>query len=186
MALGISMMVQMRNCAEVTPIPLSSGLLVSFTLSVVHAALFCLGMWLGNGLSFFDSEDPGAYAGANALVFLGMSLVVVVKQILPYMGSKQRGRTFDLNAGFGRVLLFTVASGINGFLLGLGMGFVTMLGTHLHKAMWPVIIFVFLFSYLGVMYGRQHVKLRPRRWMVLSGLLILAVAVLVVVAAFRS
>lgn len=182
-ALGISAMLLMRNCAESSPVQLSSGLLISLTVATVHAALFCLGMFVGNMLRFTTSDDPEAFARVNAFVFLGMAVVVAVKQLFPYMGSKPRPTLFDLNAGTRRVLVFTVATGINGFLLALGAGFVWSLGGHVHRALWPLWVATLLFSYLGIMYGRQHVKLRPRRWMAVSALLLVSTAIAAVVNA---
>ncbi|MBQ6742963.1 MAG: hypothetical protein IJR04_10330 [Bacteroidales bacterium] len=47
----------------------------------------------------------------------------------------------------------------------------------------PMLVSTFLFSYLGVMYGRQQVKLRPRRWMVVSVIIIIVTAIAAVVNA---
>ncbi len=46
-----------------------------------------------------------------------------------------------------------------------------------------MLVSTFLFSYLGVMYGRQHVKLRPRRWMAVSAVIIIVTAIAAVVNA---
>ena len=183
LALGISAMVLMHRCADAAPIPLSSGMLVAFTLSVVHVALFVLGMLVGNYFHFADTQNPDAFAKSNALVLLGFSVVVAVKLLLPHLGRKAKPMAFDLNAGTVRVLLFTIATGINGFLLGMGVGFVALLGGSLHKALWPLFVATFLFSSLGIMFGRQHVPLRPRRWMAVSAVVIVATAVVTVVAA---
>lgn len=170
----------MRRCADASPVPLSSGLLVAFSLSVVHVALFVLGLLLGNHLQFSDADNPAAVAKSNALVFLGFTIVVAVKQALPYFGRKAEPLTFDLNLGTARVFIFTIATGINAFLLGMGMGFVALLAENLHKALWPFWGFIFLFSFLGIMFGRQHVQLRPRRWVVLSSLIVAATAAMYV------
>ena len=114
-ALGISFMLLMQRCAAAAPMPLSSGLLISLTMAVVQAALFCAGISLGNMLRFELPGDPEAFARPNAFIFLGMSLFVAAKMLWPYMGRKTKPVSFDLNAGTLRVLLFTVAAGINGF-----------------------------------------------------------------------
>ena len=57
LALGISAMLLMRRCAETAPVQLSSGVLVSFATAVVHVALFCLGIYLGNKLHFVAADD---------------------------------------------------------------------------------------------------------------------------------
>lgn len=180
-AFGISTMMLMRRCAEAASLPLSKGLLVSFVFAVVHAALFCLGMWLGNLLCFESADDPYAFSRPNAFVFLGMAVVVAAKQIWPYLGRKTAPAAYDLNAPPFRLLLFAVASGINGFLLGMGAGFVAPFGGSFHKAFWPLLLLVFLLAYLGIMYGRQHVKMRPRRWMAVSSFILLATAIVAVV-----
>lgn len=182
-ALGISAMLLMRRCTEAAPVPLSSGLLISFTVAIVHAALFCLGILLGNMLRFELPEDPEAFARANSFAFLGLAIIVSVKMLWPYMGEKTTPTAYDLNAGTLRVLLFTIATGINGFLLGLGAGFVVSLADHFHGAFWPLFVTTVLFSYLGIMYGRQHVKLRPRRWLVVSALILIVTAIAAVVNA---
>ena len=123
-ALGISAMLLMRRCAEAAPVALSAGLLISLTVAIVHAALFCLGILLGNYLRFDLPGDPEAFARPNSFVLLGLAIIVSVKMLWPYMGRKTQPMAYDLNAGTLRVLLFTVATGINGFLLGIGVGFV--------------------------------------------------------------
>lgn len=183
LALGISAMILMHRCADAVPIQLSSGLLVSFALATIHVALFCLGIYLGNSLRFIDLDNPDAYTKTNALVFLGFAVVVAVKQLFPHMGRKTRPVAFDLNAGTFRTLLLSVATGINGFLLGLGVGFVVLLRDSLHSALWPVWTASFLFAYLGIMFGRQHIALRPRRWMGLSSLILFATALITVIVA---
>ncbi len=182
-ALGISSMLLMRRCTEAAPVQLSAGLLISFTVAIVHAALFCLGILLGNYLRFEMPDDPEAFSRANSFVLLGLSIIVSIKMMWPYMGRKTQPMAYDLNAGTLRVLLFTIATGINGFLLGIGVGFVTPLGGHFHGAFWPLLVAVFLLSYLGIMYGRQHVKLRPRRWMAVSAVIIIVTVIAAVVNA---
>lgn len=182
-ALGISAMLLQQRCTEAAPVPLSAGLLISLTVAIVHTALFCLGILLGNYLRFDMPDDPEAFSRANSFVLLGLSIIVALKMMWPYMGKKTQPVSYDLNAGTLRVLLFTIATGINGFLLGIGVGFVTLLAGHFHSALWPMLVSTFLFSYLGVMYGRQHVKLRPRRWMVVSVIIIIITAIAAVVNA---
>lgn len=182
-SLGISIMLLMRQCTLAMPVPLSVGLLISFTMAVIHAALFCLGILLGNILRFELPGDTEAFARTNSFVFLGISIIVAIKMMWPYIGKKRTLDAFDLNASTLKVLLFTIATGINGFLLAVGVGFVLLLEGHFHTALWPLLIAIFLFSYLGIMYGRQHVVLRPRRWIAISALILLIMAIAAVVNA---
>lgn len=181
LALGISVFLLMHRCADARPIPLSSGVLVSFATAVMHVALFCLGIFLGNKFCFMENGDPLVYAKQNALVLLGLTIFVALKQLLPYMGRRTKPASYDLIAGVLQVFLFTIATGTNGFLLGFGVGFVAILGECLHAALWPLFVLTFLFSVLGIMFGRQHVPLRPRRWMALSSLLLFVIAFCVVI-----
>lgn len=181
LALGISVFLLMHRCADARPIPLSSGVLVSFATAVMHVALFCLGIFLGNKFCFMENGDPLVYAKQNALVLLGLTIFVALKQLLPYMGRRTKPASYDLIAGVLQVFLFTIATGTNGFLLGFGVGFVAILGECLHAALWPLFVMTFLFSVLGIMFGRQHVPLRPRRWMALSSLLLFVTALCVVI-----
>ena len=182
-AMGISAMLFTRRCTEAAPVPLMSGLLVSVSLAVVHVALFCLGILLGNFLRFELPDSPEAFARPNAFIFLGIAVMVSLRLLKPYMGKKTKPVAYDFNAGTLQMLFFTLASGINGFLLGLGTGFVALLADHRHAAIWPLLVATFLFSYLGIMYGRQHVKLRPRRWLVVSAVILLVTAIAAVVNA---
>ena len=185
-AFGISFMLLMQRCADAAPVPLSSGLLISLTMAVVQVALFCVGILLGNMMRFELPEPVKEFKVTNVTSSMSLTFKVArpsAAEITVDENSKTKPASFDLNAGTLRVLLFTVAAGINGFLLGLGAGFVASLATHLHGALWPMLVAVFLLSYLGIMYGRQHVKLRPRRWMVVSALILIVTAIAAVVNA---
>ena len=76
-------MLLMHRSAEAAPVRLSSGILVSFATAVVHVALFCLGIWLGNKLLLTDNGNPASYAQQNAWVFFGLAVMVAIKQFLP-------------------------------------------------------------------------------------------------------
>lgn len=182
-ALGISTMVLMKRCAEATPVRLSAGLLIATMVAMVHTVLFIVGMLAGNLLRFVSADAPFAYAEVNALVLMGMTVVVLLKLLFPYLRREPKLAVFPLNGGLGRTLLMTVASGINIFLLGMGVGFVALLSQGVHRAVWPLFTLTLLFSYLGIMYGRQKVEMRPRRWIIISCVLLLGVAIAAVVNA---
>lgn len=182
-ALGISTMVLIKRCAEATPVRLSAGLLIATMVAMVHTVLFIVGMLAGNLLRFESADDPFAYAEVNSLVLMGMTVVVLLKLLSPYLRRERKLAVFPLNGGLGRTLLMTVASGINIFLLGMGVGFVALLSQGVHRAVWPLFTLTLLFSYLGIMYGRQKVEMRPRRWIIISCVLLLGVAIAAVVNA---
>lgn len=162
---------------------LSAGLLIATMVAMVHTVLFVAGMLAGNLLRFESADDPFAYAEVNSLVLMGMTVVVLLKLLSPYLRREPKLAVFPLNGGLGRTLLMTVASGINIFLLGMGVGFVALLSQGVHRAVWPLFTLTLLFSYLGIMYGRQKVEMRPRRWIIISCVLLLGVAIAAVVNA---
>lgn len=174
-AFGISTMLLMHRCASATPIRLSEGLLVAAATAVMHSALFLLGFAIGDTLRFEDAS--GSYVEVNALVMLGTAAVVAFKWIGPYLRREPRLPVFALNGGTVRTLLMALATGINASIVGIGVGFVAPLSANFHGALWPMLLSTLLLAYLGIMFGRQHVTLRPRRWMIIATILLLGVAI---------
>lgn len=175
LALGLVNMLLFRRCGEATPVRLSVGLLQVMLLSAIHVALYCLGSWVGRLLSLHSPDDPFMYADINAYIFLGINLVVIIKLFAPYLRKEPRLPLFNLTDSRS-VLAMAVATGINVLLVGLGTGFVES-GHAIHKLLWPLLIASLLLGYLGLMFGRQKVQLRPRRWMLLACVLLLATAI---------
>lgn len=174
LAMGIVNMLLFRRCGEATPVRLSAGLLTIMGQSAIHAAMYYLGGLLGMLLCMRSADDPGMYADINAYIFMGLVLVVIIKMLFPYLRKEPRLPMFDLNNGmvFGAMVVIT---GINVFLVGLGAGFVED-ANPIHKMVWPMFGLSFVLGYLGLMFGRQKVQLRPRRWMVVACVLLLGTA----------
>ena len=179
-AFGISNMLLFRRCAEPTPIRLSRGLILALVVAVVQTALFLLGMLLGDLLRFELPDSPDAFGMTNALIFMGLDIFVMLRMLLPHLRREPRLPLFDLGSNVA-CLALAVTSGINLLLVGLGMGFVASLATDFHKALWPMLVLLSLFSYWGIMLGRQKVVMRPRRWMLIASILLLGVAIAAVV-----
>lgn len=179
LAFAIVNMLLLSRSAEVSTLRLSRGLLVALILSVVHASMFALGYIVGGLLRFEGEANPLLFARQNAYICLGLVLFVAVRLLLPYLRREPRLPRFDL-ASNASVAAMSVASGINLFLVGIGMGFASP-NTSIHLIVWPLLVFSFVLSYVGIMFGRRNVAFRPRRWMILSCVLILATAVAAVV-----
>ena len=175
LALGVVNMLLFRRCGEATPVRLSAGLLIVLVVSVIQVGMYRLGSMVGSFLSLHSPSDPYMYADVNAYIFLGMSIVVILKMLVPYLRKEPRLPLFNLR-DMGSVLVMAVATGINVMLLGIGTGFVEQ-GHAVHKLIWPLLIASLLLGYMGLMFGRQKVQLRPRRWMVLASVLLLATAI---------
>lgn len=180
LAFGINAMLLLRRCAEATPVKLSKGLGITLLLSITFVLLFLLGISIGDLLRIESFDAPQLFARTNAYIFLGMTLFVVVRLILPYLRRQPKLAVFDLR-NWGSVMAMAVASGINVLLVGLGLGFVMPLSGHVHWAIWPLFAFTLILGYLGVMFGRQKVAMRPRRWMIVACILLLGCAIAAVV-----
>ena len=182
LALAINTLLLLQRCAEASPMRLTAGLAVSLWVAVVHTALFLIGIALGDMLRVESPDTPGLYVQANAYIFLGMNLFVALKTLFPYLRREPQLPAFALGS-LPTVLALAAASGINVMLSGLGVGFVSPLQGHFHRAFWPLFTLSLLLGYIGIMFGRQKVKIRPRRWAILSALMLLGVAIVAVVNA---
>lgn len=175
LAMGLVNMLLFRRCGEATPIRLSAGLVVVMVVAVVHAVLYYLGFAVGSLLCISSPDDPYMFDDVNAYIFLGMVIVVTVKMLLPYLRKEPRVPYFNLRDAKS-VVAMAAATGINVLLVGIGVGFVEG-ENRVHLILWPLLAFSLLLGYLGLMLGRQKVQLRPRRWMVLACVLLLATAI---------
>jgi len=175
LAMGVVNMLLFRRCGEATPVRLSAGLLIVLAESALHAVVYYLGGLLGILLSMHSPSDPGMYADINAYIFLGMILVVIIKLLFPYLRKEPRLPVFNITDGRS-VGVMIIATGINVFLVGIGVGFVET-ENPVHKMLWPIFVASLLLGYLGLMFGRQKVQLRPRRWMILASVLLLGTAI---------
>ena len=182
LAFGINAMLLMRRCAEATPVKLTKGIAIMLIVSVINSLLFLLGMSIGDLLRIEGSNAPQIYARTNAYIFLGMVVIVTLRMLLPYLRRKPQLAVFDLR-NWGSIIAMAVANGINILLIGLGLGFVNALSNSIHWAVWPLFISILLLGYIGMMFGRQKVEMRPRRWMIVACILILGCAIAAVVNA---
>ncbi len=182
LAIGISNMLLFRRCSEVTPIRLTTGLLVSFLLSAIHVIFMIIGSVIGNLLSFTSVDDPDRYNDVNSYVFLGLAIIVVLKLLSPYLKRNPKLPLFNLQS-WSSVVAMSVATGINVLFIGIGFGFVAQNAVSIHLTIWPLLISSFIFSYFGIMFGRRKVAIRPRIWTIFSCILILGVAIAAVVNA---
>lgn len=176
LAVGVDVFLQTYRSATTREVRLSYGLLVAFVTAVACLLLYWLGVRLGDLLRFEAAGAEDAYDSYNIAVMLGIIIVVAVKMVLPYLRREPQLPAFDI-ASRGGLVSLAVVSATNPLLLGVGVGFV---GGASWSA-WLVGGVVFLLSYFGLMFGRQEVALRPRRWAVFATLLLLVAAVVAAV-----
>ncbi len=167
-ALAVPTMVTVRGCALKNPIRLTRGLGVSFLIALEHTLLLLLGIVVGNMLRF----DMPEY---DNLIYLGMLVVVAGRMFFTAFSKKERP-SYDI-ANWMTVLLLGVATGVNALFVGLGLGFRVWIENDLWKVAIPLTVVIFLFSYLGIMFGRRKKAVRTRRWMLLGVLFLLIFAV---------
>lgn len=176
LSFGIGNMLMYYRCVSAAPIRLNHGLGASLITTVIQTALFMAGMTIGDLVRFELTDIPNAMSKTNAMVMFGMVLIVALRQLAPYLRRNREQAVFDLRS-WKTTLAMSIATGVNLFLTGIGVGFVASPSTDIHKALWPMVIILLLLSYWGVMLGRQKVKIRPRRWALLEALLIIGVGV---------
>lgn len=179
-AFGVTAMLLMRRCAETTPVKLTKGLAIMFVTAVIYVLLFILGITLGDLLRIEGADAPQLYARTNAYIFLGLTIFVALRMLLPHLKRKPQLPVFDLR-NWSSVIAMSVASGINVLLVGLGLGFVMPPAGHVHWAIWPLFISSVLLGYTGIMFGRQKVTIRPLRWMIVACILLLGCGIAAVV-----
>ena len=179
-AFGVTAMLLMRRCAETTPVKLTKGLAIMFVTATIYVLLFILGITLGDLLRIEGADAPQLYARTNAYIFLGLTVFVALRMLLPHLKRKPQLPVFDLR-NWSSVIAMSVASGINVLLVGLGLGFVMPLAGHIHWAIWPLFISSVLLGYTGIMFGRQKVTIRPLRWMIVACILLLGCGIAAVV-----
>lgn len=182
LAFGISDMILFHRCAEVTPIRLSRGLVVTLSVAMVQTALFLLGMFIGDILRFELPTDAGAFAKTNALIFMGLTVFVMFRMLSPHLKKEPRLPLFNLTSNAACTAL-AFATGINLLLVGLGAGFVASIDIDFHKTLWPLLTIMFLAGYWGLMLGRRKVAVRPRVWVIVATVLLFTVSVAAVVNA---
>lgn len=180
LALAVGDMLMLRRCAEPFPIRLTAGLAIAIALALVHTVFYLLGIGIGDLLRIESPTEASLYNRPNAYIMLGLFLFVALKMVFPYLKRKPQLAVFNLTETKS-VAAMAVASGINLLIIGIGVGFTTPLAGHLHIAIWPMLILTLLLSYLGIMFGRQKVDMRPRRWMIATCVILLGTAIATVV-----
>lgn len=182
LAFGISDMILFHRCAEITPIRLSRGLVITLSVATVQTALFLLGMFIGDILRFELPTDAGAFSKTNALIFMGLTVFVMFRMLSPHLKKEPRLSLFNLTSNAACAAM-AFATGINLLLVGLGAGFVASIDNDFHKALWPLLTIMFLAGYWGLMLGRRKVAVRPRVWVIVAAVLLFTVSVAAVVNA---
>ena len=173
LSLGLVAMLKMARVAKSSSIRLTYGLLVSFVTAVIGGGLVLGGEAIGGSLRISEA----GYEMFNEAIFIAVAVVVGVKLLIEGFRKKEEEEP-DLSR-IGTMLALAIALGINGFLIGLGDGF---LGGQLFKNGLGLSIGVaassLVASYMGIMFGRRGLAFTKKKWMVAAVLLLLSAVVL--------
>lgn len=178
MSFGVNMLLLFRHCAKAAPIRLTKALAETLLVALLHLLLLVAGQRLGGLLRLEDAQTPTLYQQTNDLVFLGLMIVVAVRWVVAAFRSKEEA-AYAIDR-WSTVVALVLATGSSVFFVGLADGFLGVARSGWAVAI-PWLLLVFPLSYVGVMMGRRHKTLNPRRWRLLSAVLLLAVALFTVV-----
>ena len=159
-------LVEVRNSAEAFPIKLTRGLAVACVTAIVECAMMAVGMIVANLLPHYEFQD------VNNMIFIGLALVVAIRFLMSAFGKAKEKPVFDLSRWAG-VLSLAVAYGLNIFLVGLAAGFKASFAADCYKSLIPLFLCTFFAVYLAIMLGRQKMKIKSRRWMIVSTVFLL-------------
>lgn len=168
-AMAMYVLVVLRGCAEVSPIKLTRGIAVSFAVALVYCLMMAIGVKVGSLLIFKDPDPDMAEKmhQVNNMVFIGLNVVVAIRLMLLAFRKDRDSNSFDISR-WSTVAALSLATGINLLLIGLAMGFKVSLRPEAVKMLLPMLLMVFLFSYLAIMMGRQKMKMKSRRWLIIA------------------
>ena len=181
-AFGIETMLFMRRHTEKVPVRLTQGAALASIVALVYAVMFLLGIRVGNILRFADPDMGASFDTVNTLVFVGLSVVVVVKMLISLRRRKNHEPAIYNIERYTTMVALAFAMGINVLILGLGVGFLPATDGDLWRVAIPMFVMVLLLAYWGIMLGRQKVEIRENRWIFISVILLLSVVVYRVVA----
>ncbi len=181
-ALSLEGFIVMHGAGRQTPIRLTKGLLECIMLSGVCCVMLAAGMWIGNHLRFSSVEAVDSTSAVDKLwyetdnlIYLGLMLVVAFKLFFKSFKKNRVVPAYDISR-FSTTLLMSIAIGINIFIVGLALGFHVSFSIDFWRSVIPLFIVMFLFSYMGIMFGRRDVQIHPRRWTLFAVLFLLAFA----------
>lgn len=183
LSVGVISLINYRAYSEAYPIRLTRGLLFAFLTGVVYVLMGNAGIFMADLLRFRNSELPDLYNHVNTVIYLGIMVFVVMKWLLGITKKRMENRVlYDLSDN--RTLwVLPIALGINVFLVGFGVGFLPELqleGLFLRYSL-PLFVITFFMCYWAVMLGRRKIPIREKRWVFISSLLLLVLAIMKVV-----
>ena len=179
-AFGIISLVTYSRCAAAVPPRLSAGLLTVIAVTAAQLAMYLVGIAIGNLLHLEALDNKELYNTQNAYIALGLIVIVVIKTIVPYLKRKHQLPVFDITH-FAPAASMAIATGLDIFLVGIAIGFVTPLRDNILISIIPFVISTLTLGFIGIMFGRQKVKIRPKRWIMVASLMMVVCAIAIAV-----
>lgn len=166
--LGLEILIVVRSCAAKNKIQLSRGLGVSLLIATIVTGMSLIGLLAGD-LLHYDLPQ------VDKLIHLGLLMVVVVRLVSKSMRKKREQASFNISR-WGTTTLLGITVGTNAFIVGLAIGFNYSFSTEWMRLMIPMIVGGFFLNYLAIMLGRQNKGIKEKRWLLISALFLLGIA----------
>lgn len=170
LALSIDSMIVAITCGMQYKMRLTKGMYISFILALCQGLFPFLGAILG-GVFQKQIEAYDHWVAFGLLTMIGLKMLLDVRNV-----NKNNGLGFDISK-FIIVLGLGVATSIDAFISGIGLGIeITVFRDRLIACV-IIAVITFLVSMLGIMFGRQN-RFFPAKWATaISGIVLILLGV---------
>lgn len=168
LALSVDSLVISTTCGLKSKMSYRRGLLLAATFAVFQGGFPLVGAWGGEAFRALVERF------ADWIAF-GLLLAVGLKNIIDGIRGGEDASTFDVSR-FGIICLLAVATSIDAFAVGVGLGLETSM-TQILPTVLVISVVTFAASIFGVFLGKQAIPI-PDRWAaVLAGLVLIGLGV---------
>ena len=182
-ALGIDTMVVMYHNTESIHITPLRCIINAILLSTIYLILAYSGIFIGELLQYSADYQQSPLLATNLYLFIGLTAVVCIKRIMKLFASrKKETQKYDASK-YTTLIALSMASGLDIFLLYLGIGFITPNRANTLSTLIPLFVCTLTLGYIGTLFERQKTPLRITRWQILSLLIIITITVYIILSA---
>ena len=165
LVLSLDSFVVAARCSANNKITYSNGLFLAVFFAIFHGGFWLLGFVVG-GLLSYDASTFDAWIAFALIVFIALKMIFAALK-----KPKDENITFVTNLK--SVILLSVASGIDLFIVGLGFGLLPSTEDHPWLCFGLMSGLTLLTTFFGVFAGRQGQR-KKRKWIsVLAGVMLI-------------